>query len=76
MQDTGLFCGGGVRELMTHEQLAFDTMFSMTTQTGWYHLYYNCDCGEVWEDEWDCLCNDKCPMCNKETQPSDWREVE
>lgn len=38
-------------------------------KTGWYHLYYNCSCGEVWEDEWDCACNDKCPVCNKEIEP-------
>lgn len=26
-------------------------------------------CGETWEDTWDCACNDRCPVCNKEIEP-------
>lgn len=31
--------------------------------------HYLCPCGEEWEDEWDCQCNDRCPSCNKEVEP-------
>lgn len=31
---------------------------------------YRCDrCAHDWEDEWDCACNDRCPLCNVETEP-------
>jgi hypothetical protein len=30
---------------------------------------YKCPCGEEWEDVWDCTCNDKCSVCNKEIEP-------
>jgi len=36
----------------------------------WYINYYQCsDCKEEWEDEWDCMCNDKCPKCGREIEP-------
>lgn len=31
--------------------------------------FYRCECGEEWEDSWDCSCNDCCPSCNKEIEP-------
>jgi len=38
--------------------------------------YYDCDnCGHSWEDEWSCQCNDKCPECNREIQPSASKEI-
>lgn len=30
---------------------------------------YACPCGETWEDQWSCACNDRCPSCNKEIEP-------
>jgi len=26
-------------------------------------------CGTAWSDNWSCMCNDRCPVCNKEIQP-------
>ena len=26
-------------------------------------------CGRIWVDEWDCMCNDRCPICNMEIEP-------
>jgi len=48
----------------------------------WYIKYYKCsDCGCEWQDEWDCLCDDKCPNCNTSMSPynhdvieDDWEE--
>lgn len=37
----------------------------------WYRKHHTCPCGEEWWDEWDCLCNDRCPSCNKEIEPDD-----
>lgn len=35
-----------------------------------YCNYYRCPlCGEEWEDEWDSMCNDRCPGCNAEIEP-------
>ena len=37
-----------------------------------YANTYICeDCGEEWVDLWDCMCNDRCPKCDKETEPTD-----
>ena len=31
---------------------------------------YRCPyCQIDWEDVWDCVCNDRCPDCNKEIEP-------
>jgi hypothetical protein len=35
-----------------------------------------CACGTEWWDEWDCLCNDRCPKCNKEIEPDDHEVIE
>jgi hypothetical protein len=29
-----------------------------------------------WWDEWDCLCNDRCPKCNAEIEPDDHEAIE
>jgi uncharacterized protein (DUF983 family) len=35
-----------------------------------YTNYYRCpECGEEWQDVWDCKCNDRCPNCNTEIEP-------
>lgn len=31
--------------------------------------YWCEDCDILWEDVWECMCNDKCPMCDIETEP-------
>jgi hypothetical protein len=30
---------------------------------------YECSCGYYWEDEWDCMCDDRCPRCNLSCSP-------
>lgn len=32
--------------------------------------------GTEWDDVWSCMCNDKCPVCNKEIEPTDSVELE
>jgi hypothetical protein len=32
-------------------------------------------CGQEWEDEWDSMCNDRCPVCNKEIEPYESEEI-
>lgn len=41
----------------------------------WYINHYRCPCGSEWEDEWDCMCNDRCPNCNKEIEPYESEET-
>jgi hypothetical protein len=37
----------------------------------WFENTYECsECGTTWTDEWSCTCNDRCPECNVETDPS------
>lgn len=42
----------------------------------WFNKYYRCSNGHEWQDEWDCLCNDRCPECNEETEPYDHAEID
>lgn len=35
-----------------------------------FRNFYECPCGCAWDDLWDCACNDKCPICNKEIEPN------
>lgn len=33
-----------------------------------YRNYYR-HCDTEWEDEWDSMCNDECPVCKSEIEP-------
>ena len=35
----------------------------------WFRKHHTCPCGTDWWDEWDCLCNDRCPTCDAEIEP-------
>jgi rubrerythrin len=35
-----------------------------------FQNFYECSqCGTIWTDEWDCMCDHRCPNCNAETEP-------
>ena len=42
----------------------------------WYRKYYRCICGHEWQDEWDCLCDDRCPVCNTSMEILDFAEID
>src|SRR3984893_13738450 len=35
-----------------------------------------CPCGTDWWDEWDCLCNDRCPTCDAEIEPDEHEAIQ
>lgn len=37
---------------------------------------YECPCGTTWDDEWDCMCDDRCPVCNTSCEPVSSEETE
>jgi hypothetical protein len=37
----------------------------------WFRKRHACPCGADWWDEWDCLCNDRCPNCDAEIEPDE-----
>jgi hypothetical protein len=42
----------------------------------WYRKFYECSrCGTTWHDDWSCLCNDRCPECRTETEPSEYIDL-
>lgn len=47
----------------------------MPEESYWLRNFYQCACGEHWDDEWECACNDKCPSCDKEIEPYDSEEI-
>jgi len=58
-----------IRRLLRHSEEAQDGQ--------WYVNHYRCsECGTEWDDEWDCMCNDRCPKCNAEIEPYASEEVE
>ena len=42
----------------------------------WFNKYYRCSKGHEWQDEWDCLCDDRCPVCNESCEPYDHAELD
>lgn len=38
----------------------------------WLEVTYECDCGEVWTDEWSCACDDRCPSCGSTVGALEW----
>jgi hypothetical protein len=40
----------------------------------YFERSFECDCGEAWIDTHDSNCNDRCPACNLEIEPSVTRE--
>jgi transcription initiation factor IIE alpha subunit len=49
----------------------------MEEDNEWYVNHYHCDDCEVsWDDEHDCMCNDKCPECNAEIEPYESHQVD
>ena len=42
----------------------------------WFLNRYLCEaCGESWEDQWSCACDDKCPTCGKAFSPEDSEDM-
>jgi hypothetical protein len=42
-----------------------------------YTNFYRCDCGEEWQSNWSCGCNDECPACGlKDIEPYESRDNE
>lgn len=42
----------------------------------WFNKYYRCSKGHEWQDEWDCLCDDRCPICDESCEPYDHAEID
>jgi hypothetical protein len=42
----------------------------------WFINHYRChECNVSWLDEYDCICNDRCPKCQAEIAPESSEEV-
>lgn len=42
-----------------------------------YRNIYDCSrCGTHWEDEWSCMCDDRCPNCNLSNSPTESEELD
>jgi hypothetical protein len=49
-----------------------------------FRNYYRCDHADSleknrpafeWQDEWSCMCNDRCPICGHEVEPNKSTEL-
>jgi hypothetical protein len=41
-----------------------------------FRNYYRCpNDGTEWSDEWSCMCNDRCPLCNAEIEPYESEDI-
>lgn len=41
-----------------------------------FENHYDCPCGHHWEDVWSCVCDDRCPKCNKSCSPTTSIDIE
>jgi hypothetical protein len=42
-----------------------------------YTNYYKCpNCNSKWQDNWDSMCNDRCPNCRREIEPYKSEDLE
>ena len=42
----------------------------------WFRKHHTCPCGTAWWDEWDCLCNGRCPTCDAEIEPDEHEAIQ
>ena len=42
----------------------------------WFRKHHACPCSTDWWDEWDCLCNDRCPTCEAEIEPDEHEAIQ
>lgn len=47
----------------------------MPAEVNIYRNHYECPCGIEWSDESPYTCNDRCPNCNAECQPSESEDL-
>ena len=41
-----------------------------------FRNFYRCPRdGTQWQDEWSCMCNDRCPVCDAEIEPYESEEI-
>jgi hypothetical protein len=39
--------------------------------------HYHCEeCDQTWSDQWSCACNDECPSCGAEIEPTESTELD
>jgi len=46
-----------------------------SSDKGKLYINHYSHCGQEWDANWSCQCNDRCPACNKEVEPSQSEEV-
>lgn len=56
-----------------HQEL--DKHLFLSEQRRFKNHYYCDRCNFEWEDEWFCMCNDRCPKCNTEIEPLKSEEI-
>jgi hypothetical protein len=65
--DAGIF---NAKLALQRAEITIEAAETDEEATPWFRNEYRCDrCAYDWEDEWDCMCNDRCPRCNVETEP-------
>ena len=47
----------------------------MEKELYFFEMSYSCPCGQEWEMQHDCACNDRCPQCDKENEPVTYRDT-
>lgn len=48
--------------------------FKLTVENTLITSFYECECGERWESQWSCACNDQCGECGtKDIEPYEWK---
>jgi hypothetical protein len=62
--------GADIESSFADTQTRGDTVFGDTQFTPEHTNYYQCDCGQQWDNVAAGVCNDACPACGKDTAPN------
>ncbi len=63
---------GAARTALT-QQRVLEERAKKKEQPRVFEMQYECECGVAWTDQWSCACNDECPGCKREIEPTAWR---
>lgn len=52
-----------------------DNQRAFEEDKAWFENHYRCDCGQEWDDQWSCTCDDDCPSCGATCSPRNSAEI-
>jgi hypothetical protein len=72
--DTGSNSNGPIPKFEVRKAITFGPTNSRTEYS--FRNYYQCpNDGTTWHDDWNCMCDDRCPTCDMEVEPYESEDI-